>query len=555
MSLFPLDSAEDKKVSEVGEKKPPSTLAEFLAAEGLDDWPLPMTLEGPLDIQSEGLFIGNQDDIAEILKEAAPLGLHMMDEMEDRLSALEDKINFYADRIVTDDKRPSRLAERLFHSPSRTFITEVSESDAVKSHRSSKGHKSVDLVDTMLETRKRSLDYYTFPGFVHGEFIELPAQLEAPPILHRVTTAQDFNPGFRKFWKKLFLSEASSAVMQDAFWWIFLDHFKKQEDFQEDKDCLFDRISDSYVALFTSINTDVKDKFLSVYPDCLAQALFCTYRESFPESKWRFSEEFKQYLVNLVYEWVTGLRPVPGVWKAWNEEGLEGSQTSRDNETAKKMLEAAALHKKVELSLDMDGFSKVLDKLGTESFTSPQGNILREVTKSSNRLLSRGRSQLNKQESHQIGPGPDYERVKFNTSGRSPLISHYLHMRQLRSYKQPGKKVRRTEIMKLPPEGPTYQQFIASTISKADSLSREYSRLCDQTSADILDLERKKRDTNKQINSLKKALSEAKSLQERRTLMDKIIEFKESGQKEMPLLEQQSSRSETSTEDSYDYDD
>ena len=42
-----------------------------------------------------------------------------------------------------------------------------------------------------------------------------------------------------------------------------------------------------------------------------------------------------------------GLRPYPGQWKAWNEEGLEGNQTSRaENETHKKMLEAAALHKK-----------------------------------------------------------------------------------------------------------------------------------------------------------------------------------------------------------------
>lgn len=54
------------------------------------------------------------------------------------------------------------------------------------------------------------------------------------------------------------------------------------------------------------------------------------------------------------------------------------------------------------------------------------------------------------EQSHQIGPGPEYERVKFNTQGRSPLISHYLHMHQLRDFKQPGKKVRRTEITKLP---------------------------------------------------------------------------------------------------------
>lgn len=35
----------------------------------------------------------------------------------------------------------------------------------------------------------------------------------------------NFQPGFRKFWKKLFLSEASVAVMQDTFWWFFLNRF------------------------------------------------------------------------------------------------------------------------------------------------------------------------------------------------------------------------------------------------------------------------------------------------------------------------------------------
>ena len=47
-----------------------------------------------------------------------------MDEMENRLSELEAKINHYGDQILTDDVRPSRLAERLFHSPSRSKYTE-----------------------------------------------------------------------------------------------------------------------------------------------------------------------------------------------------------------------------------------------------------------------------------------------------------------------------------------------------------------------------------------------------------------------------------------------
>ena len=32
-----------------------------------------------------------------------------------------------------------------------------------------------------------------FPGFVEAELTELPGQMEAPQILHRVTKAQDFN--------------------------------------------------------------------------------------------------------------------------------------------------------------------------------------------------------------------------------------------------------------------------------------------------------------------------------------------------------------------------
>ncbi|CAL1526420.1 unnamed protein product [Lymnaea stagnalis] len=498
-------------------EKPPSNYDEFLKAEGISDWPFPMSLEQPLDIQSEGLFMGTQENIFNILKASAPLGLHMLEEMEKRLDELDNTLYYFTNQVLTDDKRISRLAEGLFHSPSKTFLTDGSEPSSVKSNRHSLVNKSIGLVDTMMESRKRSLEYYQFPGFVQGELIELPSQLEAPPILHRITTAQNFNPGFRKFWKKVFLSEASSAILQDTFWWIFLDKFNKEEGLQEDKDFLFDRIADSYVALFTSINADVKDKFLSVYPNCLAQALYCTYRNAFPESKWKFNDEFKQYLVNLIYELVTGLRPTPGVWKTWNEESLEQNKTFRENETA-KVLEAAGLHQK-ELNLDMDGFSKVIDKLGAETAVQQQGQIIRETTKLTGQ--SNVKAHL---ESHQVGPGPEYERVKFNTSGRSPLIAHYLHMRQLRDYKQPGMKVRRTEILKLPPEGPTYQEFIAETLSKADALNKEYSRVCEKTEAEILDLNRKQRDTNHQINKVKRAFNDAKTLQERQNLIDKLYE-------------------------------
>ena len=52
-------------------------------------------------------------------------------------------------------------------------------------------------------------------------------------------------------------------------------------------------------------------------------------------------------------------------------------------------------------------------------------------------------------QSHQIGPGPEFERVLFNIQGRSPLVAHYLHMKDLTTNEKYGRNVRRTEVAKL----------------------------------------------------------------------------------------------------------
>lgn len=559
-------SEEKEKKKEEPITKPPTNLEEFMKVEKLDEWPQRLTSEGPLDIQSEGLLLGTKEDIANLLRDAAPLGQHMLDEMTEKLDALEDKLNFYGSHIVTEDKRPSRLQDRLFYSPSRTFMTEVSESDAVKSHHSSKGHRSLedqfnmkDFVDSLMETRKKSLEYCVFPGFRHGELIELPGQLESPPILHRVTKAQDFNPGFKKFWKKIFLSEASVAVMQDSFWWYFIEKFDKKN--KGDKDLLYDRIADSYVALFSSINQDVKDKFLMAYPGCLAQAVFSAYWEAFPESRHKFDDSFRQDLVNLISEWTTGTKPVPGTWKNWKVKRLQSKPPKRlekeASQTAEQMMHAAALNRElINYSLDIESFEKMVDRLGADHVTyglTPPG-LGRETSKMTNtpsigpttisqsRLATAGTTTRKTKESHQIGPGPEYERVMFNTSGRSPLIAHYLHLRQLRDFHQPGKKVRRTEIVKLPEPGPTYRQLINNTLSMSDALSKEYQKICEQTDQEIMELERKQRDINREFNNLTRELMFTKNPVDLKILSDKILGLRrlqkqKEKESETPLLE------------------
>ncbi|CAC5404923.1 unnamed protein product [Mytilus coruscus] len=569
---------EEEEIEEEARKKaqpkvkPPTNLEEFLAAEKLEDWPYPMATEGPLDLENEALLLGSQDDIAAIIRDSAPIGLHMMEDLESDLEDLEKKLKFYADQILAEEDQETKKVERLPFSSARTFITEMTDSDAVKTHHSAKVPKSLtflskmesDFAESMLETRKRTIEFCQFPGFRHGELVELPAQIESLPILHKITKAQDFNPGFKKFWKKLFLSEASVAVLQDTFWWIFLNKFDEGRNTTENKSLLYDRIADSYVALFTSIHNDVKDKFLGVYPNCLAQAVYLIYHQAFPESSNKLADEFKQELCNTVFEWITGIKAPGQIFNKWDVRKIEsdsakGKKADKQvSETTQKIMQAAALNKEVSASLDMESFHKVIDNLGSggqgsvsSARQTPQG-ASREITKMTNfslptngtatsqqgmyntfsrtspsRLATCGSTVRRKfaQQSHQIGPGPEYERVMFNVQGRSPLISHYLHMRQLRDFHQPGKKIRRTEISALPPEGPTYRQLIQKSIAMSEAIQREYQKICEETDQEIYELKRRQRESNIEFNKLSKELMMTKNPLDLKILSDKILDL------------------------------
>lgn len=567
------EEEEVKQEQQLPKANLPKTLEEFLAAENLDDWPYPMATEGSLDLENEALLLGSEDDIAAIIRDSAPIGLHLMEDLETDLEELEEKLKFYADQILSEEDEEPQKLERLPFSSARTFITEMTDSDAVKTHHSAKVPKSLDFAESMLETRKKTVEFCQFPGFRHGELVELPSQIESLPILHKITKAQDFNPGFKKFWKKLFLSEASVAVLQDTFWWFFLYKFDEGRNRTENMSLLYDRIADSYVALFTSIHNDVKDKFLSVYPSCLAQAVYLIFRQAFPESGNILAEDFKQELCNIVFEWITGIKPGNQIYKNWDVRKMEtdsakGKKSERQvSETTQKIMQAAALNKEgpiaVNASLDMESFYKVIESLefigggqgsASSARQSPQG-ASREITKMTNfslptngtvisqqamynpafpraspsRLATCGstvRKKIPKQ-SHQIGPGPEYERVMFNVQGRSPLIAHYLHMRQLRDFHQPGKKVRRTEIASLPPEGPTYKELIQKSIAMSEAIQREYQKMCEETDQEIYELKRKQRESNMEFNRLSKELMLTKNPLDLKILSDKIIELYE----------------------------
>ncbi|XP_022100855.1 protein FAM227B-like isoform X2 [Acanthaster planci] len=511
--------------SQIDRTKPAESLDEWLEKQNMkwEDWPVIQGDDCDFDVSSEKLLLGEKEDILNALHDHAPLPMYMLDNLESKLDQLQEHLDVYANQIVTSEALSYRWQNNLFHSPS-AVMERALESNAVKASQRQKKDKTKEMRALILGSKARSVETSSFPGFSRKELTELPHGLEAPQILDRITKAQDFNSGFNKFWKKLFLSEASVAVMQDAFWWFFLQEYEPKREAEQNK--LFNRIADSFVALFTSVNPDIKDKFFAVYSDCLAQSMFAAYWEAFIDSHHNFDAKFKQKVATLCSEWVAGIKPGPDAWSHWDIKRLQPKSMNKEKEEDKKkvvLMKEGKINKEADFSISVD----VPSDEETWSEGAPNVGLSREVTLMTNKslrfqpmtgmtgaqsgLMNTTRMALPpvppmQAESHQMGPGPDFERVLFNIQGRSPLIAHYLYMKDLAGNEHIGRNVRRTEIAKMPPPALTYREVIKDTQRMKKSLNAEYQKIKEELAREMAAIEKQKREQTREIEQLKQKI-------------------------------------------------
>ncbi|XP_061284795.1 protein FAM227B isoform X3 [Bos javanicus] len=248
-----------------------------------------------------------------------------------------------------------------------------------------------------------------------------------------------------KIWRTHFLSEASLALLHDCFWWWFLHKFKPD---RENQACLFDRISESYVSLFMSIPLSRKDTFFQVYPDCLAQAIYATFQEAFPESSNLFNDEFKEDLGNNIFLWLSGLPPQKGFWTHWKLKELSTTTIHGSKKMPSKSIKDMIVRNQEQISASIDfNISKILEN--AKAYTTP---AFKEESRP---------SQL-PTKSHYISSGPEFNRVLFNFGGQSPLILYYLEMHEVAGISKAPRQVRikLTEILKEPYPAPTYRDIL-----------------------------------------------------------------------------------------------
>jgi len=471
--------------------EPPTSFEQWLERRptGLKEWPDAVEFEKEFNISVASVGLGSLEDIIDDLGHHAPLEIGLIDEVSDDIEELEKKLNVYASQVLTEKVRPRSTAQTLSPASIKAISSEI------PAEIINKKEKAVHMygIGDEQANRMKSVQYTSYPGFFPNEVTPLPGQLEAPQLLNRVTKAQQFPSNFRKRWKKLFLSEGSVAVLQDTFWWFFLEKF--QPDCKKAQDGLFNRIADSFVSLFFSVSPDFKDMFFQHFADCLAQAVYAAYCEVFPRSYQLFDDDFKSFLLNTISEWVSGIRPPPYSWEKWNLKLLEPSNIRELQDDKTQSLKA---NMSFDLDLYLDEYSVPAGKERVGTYTGQY---------SPSRMGMTIIPSFDSTESHEVGPGPEFERVGFNLLGRSPLVSHFLRMRELiGKEEQPVQSVGRTEVAKLQPAAPTYKQIIRECKKTTKTLNNHYQRVLDTSEQESLKIQKQKRAALAKLERLKNDL-------------------------------------------------
>ncbi|KAM5171888.1 protein FAM227B [Mantella aurantiaca] len=507
-------------------EKPPTTFEEFLNVKHLKNWPEILCLEEhvPGEVLSTTNF--SLQMINEDFLRIVPFNSKGFEDLEAKIAKHMTVLDRYTSQIIH-----LATSEDCFSSVTRAFVTEIEFLEL-----SRKAQDKIELpipyilvpfsgieLLGMLQDGGGTLDpgteiewpqlqveastsmaisrihYYekenliencVFPGINRTD---LPGHLDATQILQCISETEQYQKQRGKFLSKFLLSEDSVALLKDCFWWFFLHKFKPQ---QLQQDHLFDRVLDSFVALFCRVPSDVKDFFFKIYPNYLSQAVFTAFYKAFPQSFPQFNGEFKSEIVDLIFQWVSGIKPSPGSWKKWDLNFLEKNNHQPSKENITLSIESQPNEVKQHLEFN-------LDKLIQEARESNLPVTVDAEEKDSPM-----------KESHSIGPGPEFHHALFQLGGHSLLVSNYLKRHKLKDFIHIGSrhKLKRTEILKITPVETTYQHIIRETQKIRKGLQQEYEMLETKTQKELAEIQQQNVKVKWQIEKMKEELSSGEKL-------------------------------------------
>ncbi|NP_083731.2 protein FAM227B [Mus musculus] len=464
---------------------PPRSFDEFLKSQNWDYWPRDVHFrdsdiwEDTLKKLEEAI---SYTSIYSYLWTNVPRLYDIVDSLESKLKESSHLLQHHASRLFESDKMISKK---------RSYTNLERYKAFVKEHYRP---KKIALSDRM-ETEK-NIEGCTFL-FNQNEVTQLPRHLDAKQIYLYVLKTHNFEEKVFKVWKTHVLSDCSIALLHDSFWWWFLHKFKPDK---RDEDFLFDRIAESYVTLFIKIPLRRKDAFFKMYPDCLTQAVYTTFQESFPESCSLFNDKFKEDLGNTIFLWLSGLKPETGFWTHWKLQDLCTTTIHGSRRVPVKLRRSVIP--------SQEHIPGIRDLKIEDILKNPRAYAMPKLMKES--VASKAATKP----SHYRSLGPEFHKVLFDFGGQSPLILYYLKMHELGgiSVTHNPKGTKFTKILREPSPAPTYCDIIRDAKRKFADNKKDFKRVKQRIKDDIKFLREQQELIDKELDRIQAKAS--KNLQE-----------------------------------------
>lgn len=124
-----------------------------------------------------------------------------------------------------------------------------------------------------------------------------------------------------KLFEDFFRSKPCRAILEDAFWWIWLYVFSPEHD-AEKLDHLLLRMAKVFVGTYSSLPREHCDAIMKRFRDGLAQLLFLCFCIAFPTETAYFDDAFRHRIIRLVATWFVGYEPTRISCQHWEIESL-----------------------------------------------------------------------------------------------------------------------------------------------------------------------------------------------------------------------------------------
>lgn len=443
-------------------------------------------------------------------------------EVNRRITNLHEELSKYDSHVMFEGDTPQPISRP--ESTPESFVSAFSlrqPTPSEKRHDIKQKKKPADSASKSSDA-PRLVELQQYPGWNPRVCNSLPHSLGTEKVLDHVVSAQ-YNlhrkPLYRREFCRLLYSDIQEFILQDSFWWFFLEKFHPN---MTNQARLFKRIAVNFVSLLlVAESPKFRDLFFAAYGDVLAQSVYSAFCLAFPQSWRQFDEPaFKELLTRVCGEWISGIPPPPQSYENWDYSSLElkgmrkeevikkkkkpdqgakslsgargGSSYSSAGSTKTSAMrsptgshKANSLPRQATAKSDSSGPSPKLNPRVAELISEHNGT-LSTITEEPNTSttgsvinvpkISAG--PLNDTTSCIAGRTTEFSRNVFNIYGRSPLLSQFSELYDFEKKSFYDVLVNLTLVRSLPSkDAPTYRDIINESKKTAASAAKNFQSI------------------------------------------------------------------------------